>query len=66
MLIGLGWESVGIVVSIVYADSKVVDGRIYGQIIFNLPYYDKDIFKLKKYLDIKNIVYEEVDNNGLQ
>ena len=59
-------QDCGIVVSIVYADSKVVDGRIYGQIIFNLPYYDKDIFKLKKYLDIKNIVYEEVDNNGLQ
>ena len=59
-------QDCGIVVSIVYADSKVVDGKIYGQIIFNLPYYDKDIFKLKKYLDIKNIVYEEVDNNGLQ
>lgn len=55
-----------ILLSIVYADSKVVDGKVYGQMIFNLPYYDKDITKLKKYLDLNNLTYEEVDTNGLQ
>ena len=59
-------QDCNILVSIVYADSKVVDGKIYGQMIFNLPYYDKDIIKLKKYLDLNNITYEEVDTNGLQ
>ena len=59
-------QDCNIVVSIYYADSRVVDGKIYGQIVFNLPYYDKDIIKLKKYLDLNNINYEEVDNYGLE
>lgn len=59
-------QDCGIIVSIYYADSRVVDGKIYGQIIFNLPYYDKDIIKLKKYLELNKISYEEVDNYGLQ
>ncbi len=46
---------------LVYADSRVVNNKIYGQIIFNLPYYDKDIIKLKKYLVLNNINFEEVD-----
>ena len=59
-------QDCGIIVSIVYADSRVVDNKIYGQMIFNLPYYDKDIMKLKKYLKINNITYEEVDQSGIQ
>ena len=59
-------QDCGIIVSIYYADSRVVDGKIYGQIIFNLPYYDKDIIKLKKYLELNKISYEEVDSYGLQ
>ena len=59
-------QDCGIIVSIVYADSHVVDNKIYGQMIFNLPYYDKDIMKLKKYLKINNITYEEVDQSGIQ
>ena len=50
-----------ILVSILYADSRVVNDKIYGQIIFNLPYYDNDIIKLKKYLELNNIKYEEVE-----
>ena len=48
-----------------YADSKTIDDKVYGQIIFKLPYYDNDIAKLKKYLEIKGIHYEEVDSNEL-
>ena len=59
-------QDCNILVSIVYADSKVVDGKVYGQLIFNLPYYEKDILKLKKYLDINEINYEEVDKDGLE
>ena len=59
-------QDCNILVSIVYADSKVVEGKVYGQLIFNLPYYEKDILKLKKYLEINNINYEEVDENGLE
>ena len=53
-------QDCNIIVSIMYADSRVVNGKIYGQMIFNLPYYDKDIIKLKKYLDI-NILDKIVD-----
>ena len=59
-------QDCNIIVSIMYADSRVVNGKIYGQMIFNLPYYDKDIIKLKKYLDINEIKYEEVESYGLQ
>ena len=54
-------EECGILVSIMYADTKVIDGKMYGQLVFKLPKKTKDITKLKKYLDIHNIKYEEVD-----
>lgn len=55
-----------ILVSIIYADSRVVKDRIYGQIIFNLPYYDNDIAKLKKYLELNKINYEETELDGVE
>lgn len=58
-------QDCNILVSIVYADSKAINDKIFGQMIFKLPYYDKDINKLKKYLSLKNIKYEEVDSDGL-
>ena len=54
-------EECGILVSILFADTKVIDGKIYGQLVFKLPKKTKDIEKLKKYLDIHNIKYEEVN-----
>lgn len=54
-------EECGILVSILFADTKVIDGKIYGQLVFKLPKKNKDISKLKKYLDIHNIKYEEVN-----
>ena len=58
-------QDCNILVSIVYADSKAINNKIFGQMIFKLPYYDKDIAKLKKYLSLKQIKYEEVDADGL-
>ena len=53
-------EECGILVSILFADTKVIDGKIYGQLVFKLPKKTKDITKLRKYLDLHNIKYEEV------
>ncbi len=52
--------------SIIYADSKVVNNRIYGQIILSMPALESDAQKLRKYLQIKNVKYEEVGNGELQ
>ena len=51
-------------VSILFAETKVIDGKRYGQIIFKLPSFEKDIKKLIKYLQLNGIDYEEVNNNG--
>ena len=53
-------EECGILVSIMYANTKVIDGKMYGQLVFKLPKKTKDITKLRKYLDLHNIRYEEV------
>lgn len=58
-------QECNILVSIVYANSFVVDGKIYGQLIMKLPYYDEDIDKLKTYLNIKGINYKEVSAGEL-
>ena len=54
-------EDCGILVSILFADTKVIDGKMYGQLVFKLPKKSKDITKLRKYLDLHNISYEEVN-----
>ncbi len=54
-----------ILVSVMYASTKTIDDKVYGQLIFKLPYYEHDIVKLKKYLELKNIVFEEVGLNDL-
>lgn len=56
-------QDCGIILSVIYADSKVVNNRIYGQLIFKMPASTHDVEKLKKYFDIKGIKYEEVDAN---
>ena len=53
-------QDCNILVSIVYANSWIVKGKTYGQLIMKLPYYSEDILKLKKYLDMKGVEYEEV------
>ena len=53
-------QDCNILVSIVSADTKTIDGKSYGHIMIKLPYYDEDIAKLKKYLKLKKVKFEEV------
>ncbi len=53
-------EKCNIKVSILHADTKVIENKIYGQLVFKLPKYNEDIIKLKSYLDFKHIKYEEI------
>lgn len=54
-------EDCSIRVSIVYADTKVINDRVYGQLAIKRPENEKDILKLEKYLGLHNIKYESVD-----
>ena len=56
-------QDCNILVSIVYADSKVIDGKVYGQLVVKMPENQKKVEILKKYLSIKGLKYEEVDRN---
>ena len=58
-------QQCNILVSIYYAETKIINGKTYGQIIFRLPYYEEDIEKLNTYLDKENILHEEVDSDEL-
>lgn len=58
-------QDCNILVSILYAETKVIDDKIYGQIIFRLPYYDEDIEKLERYLTVKKVAFEEVNSDDL-
>lgn len=49
-----------IIVSLIYANTKVVDEKVYGQTIIKEPKEIKDKEKLFHYLKLKNINYEEI------
>lgn len=49
--------------SIIYAETKEIDGKVYGQTLFRLPYYEKDIKNLCDFLNEKGCKYEEVDGD---
>ena len=51
-----------ILVSIVYADTKLVEGKVYGQTIIKAPLEAKDYEKLKHYLSLKNVKFEEISD----
>ncbi len=51
-----------ILVSIVYADTKLVEGKVYGQTIIKAPLEEKDREKLEKYLSIKHVKFEEISD----
>jgi D-methionine transport system ATP-binding protein len=53
-------QDCSILVSIVYADTKVIDKKMYGQVVIKLPATEKDTKKLEKYLDLHKVSYEEV------
>ena len=56
-------QECNILLSVFYAETKVINDVTYGQIIFRLPYYNEDIEKLRAYLDEKGVAYEEVDSD---
>lgn len=58
-------QECNVLVSIVYANSWVVDDKVFGQLIIKLPYHKNDIERLKNYLKLKNISYQEVNNDEL-
>ena len=58
-------QDCNMLVSIVYANSWVVDDKVFGQLIIKLPYYKEDIERLKNYLKIKGISYQEVNDDEL-
>jgi len=51
-----------ILVSVVYADTKVLDGKVFGQLVLKMPKNDAEIKKLEIYLSIHHIDYEEVQS----
>ncbi len=58
-------QDCNMLVSIVFANSWVVDDKVFGQLIIKLPYYKEDIERLKNYLNIKGISYQEVNGDEL-
>ncbi len=52
-----------ILVSVVYADTKVLDDKVFGQLVLKLPKKDAEIQKLETYLSIHHIDYEEITNH---
>ena len=56
-------QECNILLSIIYAETKEINGKVYGQTVFRLPYYDEDIKNLCAYLDKNGFKYEEVDSD---
>lgn len=58
-------NDLNISLSIIYASSKKLFNKTYGQIIFKLQHYNNDIDRLLNYFNKNNILYEEVFANEL-
>lgn len=56
-------QECNILLSVFYAETKIINDKEYGQVIFRLPYYEEDIEKLCKYLDTQEVSYEEVNGD---
>ncbi|MBO5529365.1 MAG: methionine ABC transporter ATP-binding protein [Bacilli bacterium] len=59
-------QQCSILVSIVYASTKVIDGKVYGQTVIKRPKNPAEREKLFKYLRLHNVSYEEVKSLGLE
>lgn len=53
-------ERCNVLVNIMYADTKVSEGKVYGQMIIKLPYYEEDVQKVKDFLINHGVSIEEV------
>ncbi|MBP5092098.1 MAG: methionine ABC transporter ATP-binding protein [Bacilli bacterium] len=54
-------QDCGILVSLVYADTKVIEGKVYGQTVIKSPKEEKDLEKLRRYLKLQKVDFEEVN-----
>ncbi len=54
-------QDCSILVSIVYASTKVIDNKVYGQTVIKRPTQEKEAQKLIKYLQMHKIKFEEVN-----
>lgn len=54
-------QDCSILVSVVYADTKSVEDKVYGQLIIKRPLDEIEANKLFKYLTLHNVNYEEVE-----
>jgi hypothetical protein len=44
----------------------VIDGKVYGQTVIKRPKSPNDLAKLKKYLELHGVHYEEVKSDGME
>ncbi|HBK01865.1 MAG TPA: ABC transporter [Clostridiales bacterium] len=56
-------QDCNVLLSILHAETKILNGTTYGQVLLDLPNYLSDISKLKEYLNKEKIIFEEVDGN---
>ena len=59
-------QQCSILVSVVYASTKVIDGKVYGQTVIKRPKNIAEREKLFKYLRLHQVAYEEVKSLGLE
>lgn len=59
-IVALMIEECHTLVNILYADTKVLDNKTYGQMVLQLPEFDEDIEKVKKFLTKKGVKYQLV------
>ena len=48
-------------VNILGADTKNIDGRAYGQMLLQLPDDEAAVTRIRKYLESRKIVYEDIE-----
>ena len=58
-------KNLGVSLSIMYGETKMIGDRVCGQVIFKLLNYEKDIESVKNYLTSQKVPFEEVDSNAL-
>ena len=46
--------------NILHAETEDVDGKAFGQLLFEIPDNDGDYERVKKYLDDNKVVYSEI------
>ncbi len=49
----------GVAVNILYADTKNIDGRMFGHMVITLPQGEEDAARVKRYLAQKNVSFKE-------